>query len=1279
MNAPVKAQLLRAICVLLVCGLAACSGKQTRDDNMFGIDARTSEGAALASWFNGDEPAALAAAQQAGDAPTALFVRGEIAYHSGDVEAAYAGWVAMVVDHPKHPLTRIAIARLYAARDEFVDFERRVLPLFDQIDYSALPPLTRAYVSLLHQTVKYRLWAGSDAEVPFETDGFGFPARWVKTPVLSGWRLSDFERSFTPETDAKLQPRYLSPYTAVDTAVNRFRIEPYQTTGITLYPGFSESGIYYLESVATLAGNASREYLVYGSFVGAAKVWVDGQLVFDRQEADYETGKRFRRVRLEPGTHRILVKLAFQPGYRDWYDLTFIPEGDRPTNESGLTFTYPCMEDRELPGCHAGAIGQSGIKLLGDAKTPSQLEPIFVRDDKVKKASDIALWITMTAAYFGGEHAFFQDAWRELNARRPQFAAGWLQWSEEVQTLWQIPAKLRDARALQAVRKAHELDATSLRNVATLGRWLTTKGEEREARGLLEAARDAAWDGDRLRWYTPLSAWAAYLDSKDWDVEAEKAWHAVLKADPSNCRAAEKLQSMFYGRSDYRRPDEITTRAEDCPTLRENWAMLDETDTKTRLKYARRAAGRNPLRGDSARAVAHELFRSGADEKALAYLRAAQLRMPDSSTIASELVDRAFTNGDTQAALSILADFEKREGSSAWLVWKRAVLNGSFPLQDLMADGLGAAMKAVKDGAEKSLSNDEAYFVVDFAARDYFPDGSSVTLTHTVIRVMTKGAIDRYGEQNLPSGARALLVRTIKQDGTVRAPEQTPGKSTLSMPGLAEGDFVEVAYIEHDRPESPPSTVEGVRFFFRMADISTLHSEYVVIGDIADFMIENGAPTAQPFQYKGRPAVRFLATNNPRPRGEPRTPAVEEYLPWVQMYRNGETIDDIEAFRRDVRETILDSTKRSDAFDEAVAIWTKGELGDVGSRDWVKAIFYAISPLVSEPSISARSFNTDVNHIILLKDGNTMLVLRAVLEHFGVPNDVILVKSAYQTPQVYPMREGGKYGAVLLRVATPDGDVWLSPDGPDAMFNAVSAGLVGQPAVCATCDEPQKLVIPEDVRRETQVISASAKLNTAGTLSGRVTFEFDGNSAASIRSGLRGRTDEVSRAKFADALASGVFTGASATGYDVQGESQPDEPLRIVVEFKRDGFAREVSPGQFQIETAIFGDALASAFGGLSERTTPLMVGFSLDNTYHLDLEFTGWSGAELAGQAGERRFDSRFGNARRTTTLAGNKLTIDASTRIPIQRVATSEYQEFTRWGLAVEQSSGLLVKLRK
>ncbi len=1274
---------LSAAFLVLACLLlfTACGGGQKKTDPAYGIEPNTPEGAAMAAFVQGDTAEAANLVASAGNGAKARFVRAEVAYYQGDVEAAYDEWFAILAEHPDDPLTRVASARLFAARDQVVKFEQRTLPLFERIEYAKLDPVTRMQLGLLRQTVAYRLWKRSPTDQPFDADSYGFPTRWLMTPTMSPWRLRDFDVSFAPEKEGVLRAEYLSPHTATDLEQNYEPVEPYWAGGLTLYPRPGADGVVYLETFATVEGKKARDFWIYGNFVAATTVWIDGVRAIERSEGDYESGRRMRKVRLTPGTHRVLVKMAYQSGYRDWFDLMLLPVSGG-VDESGVDFAYGCMADRKLPDCHdGGATDGATAKMLDEPKTLAELEPIWVTPEQAREATDAGLWVTALAAHYDGHNDTYAAVWDELASRHPKFAAGYSLYADHVQTLWQVPSRLRDARGLKALRHAYEIDPDSIKFAAELGAWLTKQGDEDEARALLEKARDGALvDGD-LRAVRPLASWAALLSSKDWTTEAEAAWRAVLEVEPGNCRAASEVQSALYARGDYVPPAKITPAHELCPALDEAWVAERDLDDQGRLRLARREAGRSPLRGDIQVRYARALRELGQDDEADAVLATARDRSPDSAAVWSDQAERLYGAGDEVDAIALFERYRQVHGNSAWLEWKLATLTGDIPLTDLMPDGRAAAMKVVSESQDKSLSNDDAYFAVDFAARKYYPDGSKITLTHTVVRVMTKGAIDRYGEQNIPGDARVIQARTIKQDGSVRVPEQTAGKATLSMPGLAEGDFVEIAYIEWDGPETPASHVEGVRFFFRMQNISTLHSEYVVIGDIAEFMRVNDAPQLQRFEYEGEPAVRFLAKNNPRPRDEPASVSIEEYLPWVQMYRQGQSIDDLEAYRRDTHEDILDSSKTDRAFDEMYARWTKVD-EEKGSLEWLKAIYYNVAAFIPDPSIGPRSFNTDVNHAVLQKEGNTMLVLKVVLDRLGVENDVYVARSAYQIPEQYPIRERFKYGDVLLRAVVPaTGEpVWLYPAGPDAMFNAVGPALTGQPAICVTCEDPKREIVKaETVRGQDQSIDAHATLDAQGNLTGKIRFTFDGPSASSIRGGLRLRTDDTSRAKFADSLAAGIFPGAAATAYTIDDEKNPDEPLAITVEFVRPGFAREVGNGVWAVETALFGEAMASVYASLPSRTIPLFVSRPRHASNRLTMDVSAWKEAQLVGQAPTKDLAGPFGEYRRSVQQKDGKIVLSTEVDVPIQRVPIEQYPVFQQWALQVEQSAAFLMRLRK
>ena len=119
--------------------------------------------------------------------------------------------------------------------------------------------------------------------------------------------------------------------------------------------------------------------------------------------------------------------------------------------------------------------------------------------------------------------------------------------------------------------------------------------------------------------------------------------------------------------------------------------------------------------------------------------------------------------------------------------------------------------------------------VLDRTVTRVFPTGARLTLTHNIIRVQDKDAIDKFGEVQIPADADVLTLRAIKADGTTREPEELAEKETISVPDLEPGDYVEFEYVD---PASPPGAFPrgflAERFFFRSYDAPLYRSEYVV-------------------------------------------------------------------------------------------------------------------------------------------------------------------------------------------------------------------------------------------------------------------------------------------------------------------------------------------------------------------------------------------------------------------------------------------------------------------
>ncbi|MFU8807173.1 MAG: tetratricopeptide repeat protein, partial [Bradymonadaceae bacterium] len=487
--------------------------------------------------------------------------------------------------------------------------------------------------------------------------------------------------------------------------------------------------------------------------------------------------------------------------------------------------------------------------------------------------------------------------------------------------------------------------------------------------------------------------------------------------------------------------------------------------TNHQLRYSRALVGEG--RVDEARAILDETL----------------ARLPDSLDVWSELANLELRRDGREAAAKVLRRALDEHGNNGWALWRITTLDGEIPLLGIMPDGYAEAMAEVgrvevddeSDAEDVAIlrAGDEAYYVVDFAARQYYPDGSQLTLTHTVVRVMTRGAIDRFGETEIPGNARLLLARTIKQDGTILAPEEVSGKSTLSMPSLAEGDLVEIAYLQYGGRGEVSSHIEDLRFYFRMSDISTRHSEYVVLGAPGmEFMRMNDAPEIEPIEFDGVQGVRFVAYDNPRPRQEPFTTSGFEYLPWVQGYRSGVELDMFEAQRRYVADNVRDSVRGSSYIDAQISEWlgravdekTVDEKG--ATNQDVVDLFYAVTSLIPSPSLT--SFGTEASHALLGRRGSTLILLKTVYDRLGIDSEIYLVKSQQQIPEVYPVEEFSKYRRALLRVELPTADagtgektVWLEPGGPDASFGVFGGDLYGQPASCVSCIKDEQVTVPE--------------------------------------------------------------------------------------------------------------------------------------------------------------------------------------------------------------------------
>src|SRR5207253_3668697 len=169
-----------------------------------------------------------------------------------------------------------------------------------------------------------------------------------------------------------------------------------------------------------------------------------------------------------------------------------------------------------------------------------------------------------------------------------------------------------------------------------------------------------------------------------------------------------------------------------------------------------------------------------------------------------------------------------------------ALAPGDLGLRQLVAldEGVKLLSWTERDGLALSKAptpsslpaGSSAVRLLDYGAAQMFPDGGGVERVHTVVRVLDKKAVSRFGEAQIPSDAHVVHLRTLKADGRVLEPESIPEKEGISLPGLEPRDSVEIDYLRGISPRGPDLPGYALSaFFFRDDETPMAETTYEVV------------------------------------------------------------------------------------------------------------------------------------------------------------------------------------------------------------------------------------------------------------------------------------------------------------------------------------------------------------------------------------------------------------------------------------------------------------------
>jgi tetratricopeptide (TPR) repeat protein len=1123
----------------------------------------------------------------------------------------------------------VAVRRLNVLHGEHPDDDARFVALFDGLDLARLsPPAKQGLLSTRASIAR--------------TAGQPYVQYYAQQGCVQQWEVGPVEGD---QADLELaKPRGAFTVDPTARAVELACV-------VRLWNPTVRAGIRRMRSTLVVPGDAM---LLEISAEEAVRVHVDGELVHRTDRTDrFPANRTVLRLAVTPGEHTVEVATVI-PRDRSWVLVrATTPEGeplvaharaaagDAKPPSSVAVVASPWAEPRDPV---AGPIHAPLVLVLGldEAIANGDVDAAETRRDALAKW-DRSSAVHLAIAQF---ERFDPSRGRTVSLSREQAALA--------------RAVDRDPKTAAARLRQYELRLERGEHAEVIEELDDPKTSVPGVRGDLLRAR-------------------AYLQASD-ERRCDDVLAAALARSPGNCRVLAMQRTRARDKDDVRREDALTAELARCPGSLEIRAGLAQRRGRYEEADAlwREALARVPDDLDTLEELARLQVVRGDIAGATATLDAILQRNPLRAAAQVVLADLAAASDDTAAARKQFERALARFPHADALHQGARLLGIPDDLEALRVDGLVAVDDYRKSG--KTYDGVTEVLVLDRSAARVYGNGGQRQIVHLVVHLLSKAALDRYGEIEIPQGARLLTLRSIKPDGTPVEAEIVPGKEGIELRDLAIGDFVEYEFaIEREPASALPGYVDVSTFRFRSVDIPYHRTELVVVHPAAMPIREDvrkGAPQPK-LETKGTGADA-LVTRTYRMReverlgAEPGSRALLDELPNVRVYtkldvpayldglavqiRNGQR-SNVE-LRRQVKRIVGTRTDRREIL---AALWTWvveniEDAGDLGSA--------------STATLAARA-------------GSRLMLLRTMLREAGIHAELWLVRDRFgpaPLPDGHPMLEN--YDAAMLAVMLPgDRDPtlvltaskvmpigYLSPAYEDT--DALRLHLDDRDGAAGPVRTPKGKAGLHDSRKW----SIDLEIDRDGGAKVKGTITLGGVEAVAWRSALR----EVDRDRIREVFQQaelGWLRGATLESLEIRDEKRLDRPL--VLEFSATGTQYAIAQGGALL---MRGNPLpmstAARMATLPSRKTGLVVQYGPLLEAVLRIKSSAGPLREVPGAVS---LSGAFGRYTRKVSKGGvgsDAVTIEVSSQLDPGIVEPTAYPAFVEFARAVEIEEQALLK---
>lgn len=557
-------------------------------------------------------------------------------------------------------------------------------------------------------------------------------------------------------------------------------------------------------------------------------------------------------------------------------------------------------------------------------------------------------------------------------------------------------------------------------------------------------------------------------------------------------------------------------------------------------------------------------------------------------------------------------------------------------------------------------------------------DGSLWIRVHHLVRVNDVQAVETVGELPIPDEAEILFVRTWKRERRglrPLEPEDILEKATVSLPGLAPGDFAEWAYFYpvHASPRIAPGwRAPAHAFDSDRGPVS--RARYTVSlapgARIPVFLVD--ADIAPPEHPDARTWI-FTATDLPRVFDEPLDPRPELRRRTVRVSSGIEHLPLARALAAELRYGTRATPTLASMYAEATA-----HLGERPSSDRILAALYdAVQERVQEPE-EATPFDAEASWVADRGRGSRALLLTALCREAGLGCELVLARPLWEGAE--PREPELERLYPLVRWAPVGGDaIWLDPTSRWMPFGVLPPALEGVFAMSVGPAPKEPLLtrtpaIPagEDPERwGARNVAMHLVFDRGGEVAVEGSESLDGIFAASWRTALAAM-NAPAREEILGRIVRQALPEATVESVTLEDLEEVGRPLRWKWRARTPtkGATRLRERGGHALVLALFPEGLTQDTVVLAERTSPLLLNRAVRLSLTLTAEAPAGWGFVRAPADVALLFDLGHLERRSRFEQLGTRVVLDKRFLLRPGVIEPSRYQAWSEAAVAIDRA---------